>query len=412
MNKKIIVIFALFFVLSALFLPVATVSADETGWIAGTVNEGYLTPLQGVTVSVVGKSVTTTTDANGKFNVSIAPGTYDLKFTKLNYVDYTKTGITVTVNKTVTVSASMSKAKGGIHGKVTDKSTSKGIYMATVTYGKGILDYTFTDNDGTYKVDGIDVGIYYLNVTTLGDYKPSATTKVTVTANTNTTQNFQLEAIPVYLLVKVYDGGILGLPDYTKPLQGATVTLDTTTLTTDAKGEANFTNLQKRKYNVTITKSGFDKFTAASTTSNAPDMALGSQTYTVGLISKKATNNLFGAALLCLLIPIIIVVVVVVVIIVVIIMLRKKKAKAQVAPAPGMAPQQPYGAPPPGAAPPQQPQTYEQMYGTPPPQQPGYSQPPQQPGYSQPPAPPGQQYQGYQQPPAPPGQYQQPPPQY
>jgi hypothetical protein len=403
MNKKIIATMALFFVLSALFLPVTTVSADGTGWIAGTVNEGYITPIPGVTVTVVGKSVTTTSDASGKFNLSIAPGTYDVKFSKLNYVDYTKTGVTVTANKTTTISASMSKAKGGIHGKVTDKSTTKGIYMATVTYGTGFLDEVFTTNDGSYKIDGLEVGNYYLNVTTLGDYKPSATTKVTVTANTNATQNFQLEAIPVYLLVRVYDGGLLGFADTTKPLVGATVTLDTTTLTTDSKGFANFTNLQKRKYNVTITKSGFDKFTAASTTANAPDMALGSQTYTVGLISKKATNSVFGAALLCLLIPIIIIVIVVVVIIVVIIMLRKKKAKAQVAPAPGMAPQQPYGAPPPGAAPPQQPPTYEQMYGTPPPQQPGYSQPPAPPGQYQ--QPPGQ----YQQPP---GQYQQPPPQY
>ena len=385
--------------LSALLLPVTTVSAVDQGWIAGTVTEGYYpaTNLQGVTVSVVGKTTTATTDIDGKYNLSIAVGTYDLKFTKANYKDSSKTAITVTVNATKTVNVMMSKATGGIKGKVTDKTTSKGVYMAKVTYGTGFLAYEFTESDGTYEIAGLTVGTYTLNVSTYGEYKPTSAS-VIVTANTNTTKDFQLDPVPIYLVVKVYKGAILGIPDTNKPISGATVKLDDKTLTTDASGMVNFTNLAKKSYNVTITKGGYEKYKYPTPL----DMSTGSKELTVGVVSKSEVAGFMGFVgimvfLICVL-PIIIIVIIVVVIIWLIIRRKKKKQQAQLQPV-GMPPA---GVPPP-AAQPQQPQTYQQMYGSPPPQQPGYSQPP---------APPGQYGGGYTPPPSPPGQYQQPPPQY
>ena len=301
----------------------------------------------------------------------------------------------------------MAKSTGGIKGKVTDKSTGKPIYMAMLEISGDWLipPSDFTDASGNYEIKGMPVGSYTLNCTTLSGYKPTSKS-VTVTANQNATVNFEMEPIPVYLLVRVYDGGLLGLPDTTKPIVGATVTLDTKTMTTDATGMANFTNLEKRKYNVTISAKGFKTFKSEG--ANIPDMADGSQTYTVGLINKKDEagfmTGILALGLLCIVLPIVIVVIIVVVIVWLVLRRKKKKQQAQMAPA-GQPPVA--GAPPPGGAPTtqapqQQPQTYQQLYGTPPPQQP-------QQQYGQ--QPPQQQY--GQQPPQQQQQYgQQPPPQY
>jgi hypothetical protein len=379
--------------LSALLLPVTTVSAADQGWIAGTVTEGYYpaTNLQGVTVSVVGKTTTATTDIDGKYNLSIAVGTYDLKFTKLNYKDYSKTAIVVAKNATKTVNVMMSKATGGIKGKVTDKTTSKGIYMAQVTYGTGFLAYAFTESDGSYEIKNLEVGSYTLNVTTIGDEYLSTKATVTVTANTNTTKDFQLTQAPVYLIVKVYKDAM-----QTKPMSGATITVGTKTLTTDSTGVVNFTGLERKSYSVIVTAKGYKKYTTSV------DLSTGSKEMSLMPISNAEISGLMGFVgimlfLVCIL-PIIIIVIIVVVIIWLLMRRKKKKQQAQLQPA-GVPP----GGVPPPAAPPQQP-TYQQMYGSPAPQQ--------QPGYSQPPAPPGQYGAGYTPPPSPPGQYQQPPPQY
>ena len=157
--------------------------------------------------------------------------------------------------------------------------------------------------------------------------------------------------------------------DLITPIKGAKVTLQGgASKTTGDDGTVNFTDLEKKSYSVTVTKSGYEKATSTV------DLSSGSKQLTQPMISKKEARGIMalvaGAFFLICILPIIIIVIVIV-LVVVTVMKRRKRKKAAEAQQTAMPPgQQPPGQqPPPGQPPPQQPQSYQDIYGAPPPQQ-------------------------------------------
>jgi len=74
------------------------------GWIAGTITSSTGGALAGVAVQAVGaRTYGATTDASGRYNVTIAPGTYAVTARLSGYANQTQSGITVTDGATTTV---------------------------------------------------------------------------------------------------------------------------------------------------------------------------------------------------------------------------------------------------------------------------------------------------------------------
>lgn len=72
----------------------------QNGFIRGTVlDEAIGESLPGVQILVVGTTTGTLTDLDGKFNISIAPGTYNLKLSYISYETLTIEGIVVEADK-------------------------------------------------------------------------------------------------------------------------------------------------------------------------------------------------------------------------------------------------------------------------------------------------------------------------
>jgi peptide/nickel transport system substrate-binding protein len=74
------------------------------GWIAGTVTSSTGGDLAGVTITAVGaRTYTATTNATGRYNLTVAPGTYSVSARLEGYGNQTTSGVSVTNGATTTV---------------------------------------------------------------------------------------------------------------------------------------------------------------------------------------------------------------------------------------------------------------------------------------------------------------------
>src|SRR5207245_7706450 len=109
------------------------------GWIAGTVTaNGAAVASVGITVLSGGTSiVATSTDSQGKYNVSVADGTYTVNATSPAYYAQSKTGVGVTGGATTTVDfqlVALPTNGGGL-----SSLQLAGIGLAVVLIAAGIL---------------------------------------------------------------------------------------------------------------------------------------------------------------------------------------------------------------------------------------------------------------------------------
>lgn len=85
---------------TALLVFCVSLLAAQTGTIRGTVYDGANgEPFPFANVIIVGSTTGTATDFDGAFELSVAPGTYDLEFSFLSYQTMTITGVEVTAGE-------------------------------------------------------------------------------------------------------------------------------------------------------------------------------------------------------------------------------------------------------------------------------------------------------------------------
>ncbi|MGI0148770.1 MAG: carboxypeptidase regulatory-like domain-containing protein, partial [Thermoplasmata archaeon] len=78
--------------------------APVRGWIAGTVTSSAGGPLAGVAIEAVGaRTYTATTDASGRYNLTVSPGTFTVSARLTGYANQTRSGVSVTDDATTTV---------------------------------------------------------------------------------------------------------------------------------------------------------------------------------------------------------------------------------------------------------------------------------------------------------------------
>ncbi len=168
----------------------ATVSLSltrERGGIAGAIQlEGSTSPVD-ITVTLVGTSYTTRTNASGQFSFNAIPtGNYTLEAQKDRFTTLQR-AVTVRAGATEQLLLTMSIARGSIAGVVQleDAPTTSGISVAVVQTNSSVL----TDSQGRFSFSNLPIGTYTVtawwngyNVTERSvEVRSQATTDVVIT---------------------------------------------------------------------------------------------------------------------------------------------------------------------------------------------------------------------------------------
>ncbi len=87
------------------------------GWIAGTVTATGGGALEGAAIRIVGaRQYSTSTDASGGYNVTVAPGTYTVNASRTGYYNQSQAGISVLNGRTATVDFALEALPGPAEG--------------------------------------------------------------------------------------------------------------------------------------------------------------------------------------------------------------------------------------------------------------------------------------------------------
>lgn len=178
---------------------------------------------------------TTYSDALGNYVFTdIAPGTYTLRVTLLNFEILTLT-VTITANHTTHQPCSMHSQPGNITGAVTDASTTLPIAGAQITVlnGTTTVANVLTDSSGNYTVTGLSTQVNYTVRCTATNYQTSIQ-GATVQANQTKTVNFALQSSPGNISGLVTDSvTAAAIAGATVDLLQGSVTIATTQTDTD-----------------------------------------------------------------------------------------------------------------------------------------------------------------------------------
>lgn len=128
-------------------------------------------PLAGVTVTAGAGNVTALTDANGRFSLmGLAVGGYSLNFNRLGYTPRSLAAVLVTAGAATQLPAmALTKAATSVtlSGAVTDVSTGQPLAGASVAV-LGVNLSATTNGAGTYRIDGLPIGLYTLRFSAVG----------------------------------------------------------------------------------------------------------------------------------------------------------------------------------------------------------------------------------------------------
>ncbi|MFC6232579.1 beta strand repeat-containing protein [Paenibacillus allorhizosphaerae] len=211
------------------------------GAVSGTVNDANGNPVSGATVYANNVSGSATTNANGKYSLNFAPGTYTLTVSKTGYPTESKTNIQVTAGQTTTVNFG-DFSSGTISGTVTDASGNP-VSGATV-FAANVPGSSTTDASGTYTLN-VPAGTYTYVQAYADGFAPYYQNNIQVTAGNTTTLHFSYGAISG--TVKDANGN---------PVEGATVSNGAINRATNAGG-AYTLNVPPGTYTVSVFKTGY-----------------------------------------------------------------------------------------------------------------------------------------------------------
>ncbi|HZM74428.1 MAG TPA: carboxypeptidase regulatory-like domain-containing protein [Candidatus Limnocylindrales bacterium] len=237
------------------FLAVSNAPRGPTGTLAGTVTDTAGTALAGIPVSVSGPaSRSTTTDAAGRYSLTLTPGTYSVTAGGGFYVPQTVTGVNIVVDQTTTRNFALTRVPTGtITGRVTDSLSGAALAGATVVASGPASASGTTDASGVYRLT-VPAGTYSVTAS-LTLYQSGTVTGVVVPANGTATANIVLRPNFGTLTGKITNS-VTGaaVPGASITVFGAGGTFRTTS---DAAGNYTITRIPAGSYAMHVTKSGF-----------------------------------------------------------------------------------------------------------------------------------------------------------
>ncbi|MFP2957942.1 carboxypeptidase regulatory-like domain-containing protein [Myxococcus sp. 1LA] len=134
----------------------------QRGNLSGVIQVDDATAPSGATVSLVGRSGTATTDAQGRFTFADVPtGTYTVLAQKANYADARQT-VEVRTNEMASVSLTLTRQRGNLDGFISLEGTSTARDISVTLAGTTFS--TQTSSTGYYSFNGVPTGVYQLEV--------------------------------------------------------------------------------------------------------------------------------------------------------------------------------------------------------------------------------------------------------
>lgn len=216
--------------------------------VTGTLTDSETAALvSGATVAA--GSVQNTTGSNGRYSLSLLPGTYTITFSKTGYFG-SSSPLTVGANETKTVNIAMVRI-AILTGTITDKKTGNPISGATVIAGS---TQTSTGSDGKYTLN-VPPGNYNLTVSMTG-YVTNGT-MVTASGGVTHTLNVALKTWGII-------SGVVTDKDSGAFIVGATVKVDSVQTLTGSDGKYTLI-VEAGTYTITVSKQGYDIKTASVT---------------------------------------------------------------------------------------------------------------------------------------------------
>ncbi|HET9848827.1 MAG TPA: carboxypeptidase-like regulatory domain-containing protein [Candidatus Dormibacteraeota bacterium] len=139
-------------------------SATISGQVTDSQTHG---PIAAATVSFNPGGMAVLTDANGNFTANVAPGSYTVTASAVNYNSSSQT-VTVSNGQRVSLAFRLVSitAIGNLSGRVIDASTRAPIAGATVTLSNGLI--RVTDLNGNFSYTVVLAGTYTMTVSALG----------------------------------------------------------------------------------------------------------------------------------------------------------------------------------------------------------------------------------------------------
>jgi uncharacterized repeat protein (TIGR01451 family) len=179
----------------------AVTPVANPGYLEGVVRGSGNTPLVGAAIRAVehggGATATTQTNADGRWSLTTAPGTYDLEATFFGYAPKVQSGVPVITGTITTQNFNLSPLPGGsVEGMVTSSDTSSALPAVVRATGTPVV--ITAGADGAFALE-LPAGTYTLTAEYWG-YRVSQQI-VNVTVGNTTRQDFVLEGAPTLLLV-------------------------------------------------------------------------------------------------------------------------------------------------------------------------------------------------------------------
>lgn len=237
-------------------------------------------PIEGATVTLDG--ITVNTDASGDAIYNRMPaGTYNYTVSKDGYIASGTKTLEVNTADIIEL-VSLQLVEYSITFNVSNGTT--GIEGAAVTIGTTTIN---TDATGKAVFEALVPGIYNYTIVKPGYDNATGSAELT---NSNITKDITMVLTPYTLTFNITTGG--------NALEGASVTIDGTTVTSDASGHAVFTGKTMGIYAYTVTKTGYNDVTGNATveTSNKTvDITMVITTYNITFTVNDGTNAILGA---------------------------------------------------------------------------------------------------------------------
>jgi subtilisin family serine protease len=242
---------------------VSNAPRGPTGTLTGLITDTAGTPLAGIPVSVTGPaSRATSTDASGRYNLRLAPGTYSVTAGGGFYTPQTVTGVVVTVDQSTTQNFRLARIPTGtITGRVTDSVSGAALPGASVTATGPASASTTTDAAGRYTLT-VPAGTYSVTAA-VALYQSGTVNNVVVTANASTTANIALRPNFGTLTGKITNVNTgAAVPNASITVFG---TGGTFRATSDAAGNYSITRVPAGSYAMHVTATGYFLGTARPT---------------------------------------------------------------------------------------------------------------------------------------------------
>lgn len=164
-------------------IKVTVIELAEQGWF-----EGWVTNATGGAIMaalVTAGLMSATTNVTGYYNMTVAPGTYNVSADAQGYLKANLTAV-VALNETTVLNFTLVLSSGTLRGTIKDADSGDPIGGALVTVENGSFMTQVLSNatTGAYRITMIDAGDYSVNVTKTGYENKTTTATINMGAET------------------------------------------------------------------------------------------------------------------------------------------------------------------------------------------------------------------------------------